>query len=328
MIQTYGAQDEAPRFPKPLNSAVSLFKELKLDALIHGVNAAGLSAFNPVERRMAPLSHDLIGIILPHDTFGTHLDDNGKTLDLELEEQNLFAAAEALSEVWSKTVIDNHKINCKAVKKGSEFVAEQPSANWLSKHVIQSRYCLQIVKCLQVNCCETFQTNWKDIFPKQFIPPPAIYKFGSKCLEIIEPSVYFENHTQTQFKFASLQVRLVTNLVSEESLRSKKGVPRPTPFNTYCPSMLSKIDDCVCEKCSLSWPCCAAKKRHLKIHSKNSEEKEVYSEPFDIVDEIDSDDHEEPLEVQEESESIMPIIGNIRDHLVSPFLQLFDEISQ
>ena len=47
IIETDGAADEAPRFPKTLNCAVSLFKERKLDLLYHGVNAAGLSAFNP-----------------------------------------------------------------------------------------------------------------------------------------------------------------------------------------------------------------------------------------------------------------------------------------
>ena len=55
-----GASDEAPRYPKPLQTDVTLFKELKLDVLLHGVNTAGLSAFNRVERCMAPLSHDLV----------------------------------------------------------------------------------------------------------------------------------------------------------------------------------------------------------------------------------------------------------------------------
>ena len=87
-------------FPKPLSTAVSLFKQMKFDALIHVVKAAGLSAFNPVERRMAPLSHDLAGLILPHDHYGTHLNSSGKTVDEELEEKNFLAAAEALSEVW------------------------------------------------------------------------------------------------------------------------------------------------------------------------------------------------------------------------------------
>ena len=76
-----GASDEAPRFPKPLQTGVALFKELKLDALLHGVNAGELSAFNPVEGRMTPLSHDLAGVILPHDSYRNHLDESGKTLD-------------------------------------------------------------------------------------------------------------------------------------------------------------------------------------------------------------------------------------------------------
>ena len=84
-----------------------------MDALIHVVNAAGLSAFNPVERRMAPLSHDLAGIILPHDTYGSHLDAFGKTIDSELEEKNFYTAASVLSEVWSKTIINDHQVDCK-----------------------------------------------------------------------------------------------------------------------------------------------------------------------------------------------------------------------
>ena len=54
-----GASDEAPRFSKPLQTGVELIKELKLDVLLHGVIIAGLPPFNLVERRMAPLSHDL-----------------------------------------------------------------------------------------------------------------------------------------------------------------------------------------------------------------------------------------------------------------------------
>ena len=69
-----------------------------MDALIHGVNAAGLSAFNPVERRMAPLSRDLAGIILPHDHFGNHLNNDGTTAGVELEKENFYKAAEVLSE--------------------------------------------------------------------------------------------------------------------------------------------------------------------------------------------------------------------------------------
>ena len=38
-----------------------------LDAVFVGTDAPGQSALNPVERRMAPLSHDISGLILPYD---------------------------------------------------------------------------------------------------------------------------------------------------------------------------------------------------------------------------------------------------------------------
>lgn len=51
------------------------------------MDAAGLPAFNPVERRTAPLSHDLAGIVLPYDHFD-HLDSSGKTIDCEMDDNN------------------------------------------------------------------------------------------------------------------------------------------------------------------------------------------------------------------------------------------------
>ena len=79
-----GASGKVPRYLKPLQTAATLFKELELDVVLHGVNAAGLTAFNPVERRMTPLSHDLVEIVLPHDSYSNHLDETGKTIDVEL----------------------------------------------------------------------------------------------------------------------------------------------------------------------------------------------------------------------------------------------------
>lgn len=48
-------------------AAVHHFKTYNLDALFVATNAPHLLAYNTVERRMAPLSHDLAGLILPHD---------------------------------------------------------------------------------------------------------------------------------------------------------------------------------------------------------------------------------------------------------------------
>ena len=68
-------------------------------------NAPGLSAYNPVERRMAPLSKAMAGVVLPHDYYGDHLDDQGQTIDNKLEKRNFKRAAECLADVSLIVVI-------------------------------------------------------------------------------------------------------------------------------------------------------------------------------------------------------------------------------
>ena len=66
--------------------------------------------------------------------------------------------------------------------------------------------------------------------------------------------------------FATLQERLITKMISNKAKKSKKGVLRPPPFDSYCPSMMEKLDDLVCNNCGSSWPSIAAKTRHAKAH--------------------------------------------------------------
>ena len=41
----------------------------------------GQSSLNQVERRMSNLSKEFSGVILPHDHFGTHIDNSNNTVD-------------------------------------------------------------------------------------------------------------------------------------------------------------------------------------------------------------------------------------------------------
>ena len=100
LMETDEAQDEATHFPKTLATAVDLFCLLNLDVLLHGVNAARLSAFNPVKKRMTPLSCDLAGVVLPHDYFGNHLDSSGNTINHKMEVENFQKVDDILSQVW------------------------------------------------------------------------------------------------------------------------------------------------------------------------------------------------------------------------------------
>ncbi|GBP77771.1 hypothetical protein EVAR_98464_1 [Eumeta japonica] len=79
IITVDGGPDENPRYPFIAN-AINHFIELNLDILFIVTNAPERSTYNKVERRMAPLSHELAGLVLPYDYFGTHLNDQNEMM--------------------------------------------------------------------------------------------------------------------------------------------------------------------------------------------------------------------------------------------------------
>ncbi len=82
LILVDGGPDENLRYAKTLGAAIGHFRHYDLDAIFFACHAPGQSTYNAVERRMAPLSYDIAGLILPHDPYGSHLDSRGKTRHL------------------------------------------------------------------------------------------------------------------------------------------------------------------------------------------------------------------------------------------------------
>ena len=190
IITADGGPDENPRFPKTLAAAYHAFCENDLDAIFVACHAPGHSAYNAVERRMAPLSRELSGLILPHDHFGSHLDSSLKTKDIELEKANFQKAGEVLAEVWNATVIDGFDVAATFVpcSTGKLDLAAPPD-DWSSTHVRQSQYCLQIVKCSSEACCGKRRSQFNEIFPQRFLPPPIPYintKSGIACAQVFQ----------------------------------------------------------------------------------------------------------------------------------------------
>lgn len=106
-----GEPDENPRYRKVKNFFIQLFKKYNLDALFTATNAPGLSAYNRFERRMAPLSKRLSGVILPHEHFGPHLDNRRITIDEDLEKWNYQHAGETVAKNWGEMKIDNNDVS-------------------------------------------------------------------------------------------------------------------------------------------------------------------------------------------------------------------------
>ena len=190
-----GGPDENPRYQKCLECAVSYFLENDLDAFIMATNAPGRSAYNRVERRMAPLSHDLAGVILPYDSYGSHLDKSGRTVDRDLEMKNFKKAGETLAEIWGETVIDGYPVVAAYKEKPQIAVSttlKKMGHKWLAEHVRQAQYCAQIVKCTDTDCCKQFRSSWLQCVPDRFLPAPLMMKVRRLDFLILLISVIME----------------------------------------------------------------------------------------------------------------------------------------
>ena len=121
---------------------------------------------------MAPLNHDVAGVILPHDTFGTHLNEKGDTIDKDLDLENFAHAGKILSDIWSHTVIDGFPTVGAYVDSEANMDIIHQDEEWISKHVRQSQFCLQIIKCGDLVCCEPFRSSLLSPVENRFLPPP------------------------------------------------------------------------------------------------------------------------------------------------------------
>ena len=81
IVNVNGGPDENPRCKKTISFAVDYFNTYNLHGFFLVTNEPGCSAFNKVDRRVAPLNKELGGVLLEHKHFGAHLDDKRSTID-------------------------------------------------------------------------------------------------------------------------------------------------------------------------------------------------------------------------------------------------------
>ncbi|KAJ8687960.1 hypothetical protein QAD02_024398 [Eretmocerus hayati] len=257
IISIDGGPDENPRYAKVISCAIRRFRRFDLDALIIATNAPGASAFNRVERRMAPLSRELSGVILPHDHFGTHLDNSHRTIDHDLEARNFGYAGKALAEIWSNMVIDHHPVHAEYIEPQEMTIEEEnPDPEWYAEHVRESQYCLQIVKCYNRDCCGDWRSGLLQVLKDRFLPPPIPVKQSSSQLHI---PAFDENNKE----FCPLLLRLALNIQPHDERFSE------APYDLYCPSVQSQLANRICETCGLYFASVKSVTSHRKIHRRS-----------------------------------------------------------
>ncbi|CAG4934597.1 unnamed protein product [Colias eurytheme] len=234
-----GGPDENPRYERVIISAIQHFKDFDLDAVYIATNAPGRSAFNRVERRMAPLSRELTGVVLKHDNFGSHLDSSNKTTDLDLEERNFESAGTVLSNIWSQLVIDGYPVVAKYIMPTEtrldveQAKALKRDAIWYANHVRESQYLLQIVKCEVISCCGVQRSSLRRLLREGFLPPPVLIK---------QTSIGASSHL------------------------------KQVPYDSYCPSVEGYLCKRSCGFCGLYYASYKATNQHKQLHKIKQDE--------------------------------------------------------
>ena len=261
VITVDGGPDEV------IETAVHNFMQKNLDAYFIATNAPGRSAFNCVERRMASLSKELSGLILPHDKYGSHLNDQGLTIDTNLEKKN-FALLEApwlkfgprqllmAIQKWLSIYID---------PEVSELKPERLQSNdpiWFAAHVRTSQYFIQIFKCNNTCCCSKPRSSYFTFMPERFLTSPIpIVQTQLDGLNAPERNVHEESH-----RFPSLCQSLRLNL--DEILPRSTKTFKVLPYDLYCPSVHSQLLDRSCKICILYFASKVMLHKYMVVHKK------------------------------------------------------------
>ena len=236
--------------------ACKTFEDFQLDMLMEVTNAPGLSAYNRAERKMFPLSKALTGVVLPYETFGSHLDGQGKTVDTELEEKNFKAAGKILADIWDGMEVDGHRVTAKYIDDPAkdETKVYKTTNLFKSTHVLETQYFTVILKCDDRSCCQPFKTKVDIFFPNRRIPALIPFKYsqtGPVALQL-EKDVSKEI---IEFHDVFARIVLESTLAPQFLLEKYEN---KIPFDTFFPSLQDKVEKRTCSEC---------KKYHSSIKS-------------------------------------------------------------
>ena len=181
---------------------------------------------------------------MPHETYGSHLNNNGQTIDTELELRNFEAAGNTLADIWRNLVIDGYPVLAEYIPTPPPPLIKQftVSAKYKSRHVIETRYMTVVIKCDDLLCCSVPKTQVKLFFPNQRIPALIPIKFAKSGLiaEDMEPDMWKKDLMFPDF----LTRMLLEETLAPECLREKFG--SKIPYDAFFPSQQDKVEKRIC----------------------------------------------------------------------------------
>ena len=190
---------------------------------------------------MTPLTKELSGVILPHEQYGHHLDEQGRTIHADLEKRNFEYAGLALCEIWQNVTVDDHKTDSKSSELPQSNI-QKKDEDWISRHVRTSQYFTQVVKCNDLNCCTSPRSAYFNITSNRFLPGLIPIVQTNEGLKALNPPGSIDEQKTFLPLFSSLQISKESILPATilESTNHQK-----LSYDQYCPSVLSALNDCI-----------------------------------------------------------------------------------
>ncbi|KAF2903675.1 hypothetical protein ILUMI_02498, partial [Ignelater luminosus] len=192
-------------------------------------------------------------------------------------EENFEAAGRILAEVWDRTVVDGFEVIAQYVPPASTAASESTEANdvlWRDRHILQSKYCLQVVKCQDESGCSPMISRLRLYLEDGFLPAPVMFRHGLYGLEAC-------SQENMDGRFLDISQRL----------QNASLVPvKPCPNDYYCSSVIPELQKLICPVCKKYFFRKASLTKHGKIHKNLATifelaEEEIETEVVSSIDE-------------------------------------------
>ena len=81
--------------------------------------------------------------------------------------------------------IDGHPVLDELISEEADQEVIKKSEEWKSKHVRESQYFLQIVKCKDSKCCSPFRSSYLKVVKDRLLPLPiSVTRTNSQWLKV------------------------------------------------------------------------------------------------------------------------------------------------
>jgi hypothetical protein len=215
-------------------------------------------------------------------------------------------------------------------------MADEASPEWRAEHVHESQYCLQVVRCTNLNCCSPWRSSLHQLLPGRFLPNPVPAKHNNDG--------FVACNTESNATFLPLFVNLQLNSHVQKEEMGAFVIP---PYDLHCPSVQPQLVKRCCSVCGIYHasvksalihakvhrgrlaliPDELPKKRPVRVAARRQREMMVVlrdhlnnesAEWLDVA-ELDLDHMQEVTSVEQQPLAAMPVIDNIQQWSLNPW---------